>query len=300
MLVARATILNQRGTTLWNIGKLEQSIESYAESLVIYRALGMGRLEARALNNMGIIFAALGEYEEALAHYKSALKLDQALGERAQVALKLANIGQCYLDLGDLERAESYLARALKLAEQTGDLSAAADAAVTWGQVKLQRGDPKAAIALFERGLQVATDNRERYHEVRAREYMALAHLQAGDPADVALEMARSATEWARKMPMMVGMIYGLTFQALALSKLGRHAEAIAASEEAMQLEQTTRIDGLEHVLRWRAEVLAAADRQEAARAAIARASAEVQTKADKLRDPELRKTYLASRTFVS
>ena len=47
MLVARATILNQKGTTLWNIGELEQSIESYAEALVIYRAVGMARQEAR-------------------------------------------------------------------------------------------------------------------------------------------------------------------------------------------------------------------------------------------------------------
>src|SRR5690606_33658180 len=90
-LLARATILNQRGTTLWNIGRLEASIESYAEALVIYRAIGMTRHEARALNNMGIVFAALGEYEEALAHYKSALKLDQALGDRSGIALKLGN-----------------------------------------------------------------------------------------------------------------------------------------------------------------------------------------------------------------
>src|SRR6185436_8173093 len=76
VLTARATILNQRGTTLWNMGRLEAAIESYAEALVIYRALGMGRHEARALNNMGVVFAALGEYEEALAHYKSALKID--------------------------------------------------------------------------------------------------------------------------------------------------------------------------------------------------------------------------------
>jgi serine/threonine protein kinase/tetratricopeptide (TPR) repeat protein/class 3 adenylate cyclase len=296
VLVARATILNQLGTTQWNIGKLESSIEAYAEALVIYRALGMQRQEARALNNMGIIFAALGEYEEALAHYKSALKIDQALGERSGLALKLGNIGQCYSDLGDIDRAESYLSRALKVAEQTGDLSAAADAAVTWGQTKLTRGDVPGARQLFERGLTLATENRERYQEVRALQYIALSHLSAGDPPEVALEMAKSSTEWARKMPMMVGIIYGLTFQALALSRLGRHDEAVVASDEAGKLLETTRTDGVEHVWKWRAEVLAAAGRQDAARAAIARAGAEVASKANKLRDPELRKLYLASR----
>ena len=68
------------------------------------------------------------------------------------------------------------------------------------------------------------------------------------------------------------------------------------ASDEAGKLLETTRTDGVEHVWKWRAEVLAAAGRQDAARAAIARAGAEVASKANKLRDPELRKLYLASR----
>ncbi len=296
VLMARATILNQRGTTLWNIGRLEAAIESYAEALVIYRAIGMARHEARALNNMGIVFAALGEYEEALAHYKSALKIDQTLGDRSGIALKLGNIGQCYSDLGDIDRAESYLAKALKVAEQTGDLSAAADAAVSWGQTKMQRGDVQGALAMFERGLSLATENRERYQEVRALEYIALAHLAVGDPPEAALEMARSATEWARKMPMLVGIIYGLAFQGLALSKLGRHDEAITAIDEGVQLLEGARPEGAEHVHRWRSEILTAAGRTADARAASKRASDEVEAKAAKLRDPELRKHYLASR----
>jgi serine/threonine protein kinase/predicted ATPase len=296
ILVARATILNQHGTTLWNIGKLEEAIEAYAEALVIYRAIGQARNEARALNNMGIVFAALGEYEEALSHYKSALKIDQALGERNGLALKLGNIGQCYADLGDAERAESYLSRALKIAEQTGDLSAASDAAVTFGQTKLRRGDVTGAIAMFEKGLSLATENRERYQEVRALQYIALAHLEAGSPPETALEMARSSTDWARKMPMHVGIIYGLTFQALALSRLGRHDEALTASDEAVRLLEGTRTDGTEHIWRWRSSVYAAAGKQEAARAALARANAEIDAKAKRLRDPELRRQFLASR----
>jgi eukaryotic-like serine/threonine-protein kinase len=296
VLMARATILNQRGTTLWNIGRLEDAIESYAEALVIYRAIGMARHEARALNNMGIVFAALGEYEEALAHYKSALKIDQALGDRSAIAVKLGNIGQCYSDLGDVDRADSYLSKALKVAEQTGDLSAAADAAVSLGQTKMQRGDTKGALAMFERGLTFATENRERYQEVRALQYIALAHLSGGDPPEAALEMARSATEWARKMPMLVGIVYGLAFQGLALSRLGRHDEAVAAADEAVKLLEGARSNGAEHVHRWRAEVLAAAGRSAEARVAASRAAAEVDAKAKRLRDPELRKHFLDSR----
>jgi tetratricopeptide (TPR) repeat protein len=263
---------------------------------VIYRAVNMARQEARALSNMGVVFAALGEYEEALAHYKSALKIDQAINDRSGIANKLANIGQCYSDIGDVDRAESYLNKALKVAEQTGDLASASDAAVSWGQTKMQRGDTKGAIALFERGLALATENRDRYQEIRALQYVAFAHLTAGDPPEAALEIAKSATDWARKMPMMVGIIYGLTFQALALSKLGRHGEAVAASEEALSMFDGTRPEGAENIFRWNAQVLVAGGKLDSGRETEARAVAEVEAKAAKLRDPELRRHYLASR----
>jgi tetratricopeptide (TPR) repeat protein len=127
-------------------------------------------------------------------------------------------------------------------------------------------------------------------------QYVALAHLAAGNSPEAALELARSATDWARKMPMLVGIIYGLTFQGLALSRLGRHAEAVACVDEAVQRLEGARPDGAEHVHRWRAEILAAAGQVDAARAALDRAHAEVETKAAKLRDPELRAVFLASR----
>src|SRR4029078_1421201 len=57
--IGRATILNQRGTTLWNMGRLEAAIESYAEALVIYRAIGLPRQGARAPHNTGSLVAAL-------------------------------------------------------------------------------------------------------------------------------------------------------------------------------------------------------------------------------------------------
>jgi serine/threonine protein kinase/predicted ATPase len=295
--LARATILNNRGTTLWSMGRLEQSIESYAEALVIYRALNMPRLEARALNNMGIVFAALGEYEEALAHYKSALKIDQTLGDRAGVALKLGNIGQCYADIGDIDRAESYLAKALQLAEQTGDLSAAADAAVSLGQAKLQQKQFAEGLELLEKGLGFATENRERYQEIRALEYIALGQLLAGQPPEGALDLARSATDLARKMPMLVGVMYGLSFQALALSKMGMHDDAVAATAEAVTLlDEQSRPEGAEHILRWHGDVLAAAGKSAEAAAARARTRKAIDSKAARLRDPNLKACFLASR----
>jgi tetratricopeptide (TPR) repeat protein len=293
----RAIILNNRGTTLWNMGRLREASESYAEALVIYRMLKLPRFEARILNNMGIIFAALGEFEEALAHYKSALKLDQKLGDRDGIALKLGNIGQTYSDLGDTARGERYLVKALKFAEQTGDRSSTTDIHTSLGQVYLQQGRYDHALAQLEQGLELATEHRDRYQEIRALIYIALAQVEAGRPAEGALELAHSATELARKMPMLVGEIYGLAVQGLALARLGRTGEAADSSAHAAALlEKDQQTEGAEQILHIHASLCEQAGRQAEAVGAIRAAHAEMTCKADKLQDPELRGLYLASK----
>ncbi len=296
-LPQRALILNNRGTAQWNMGRLHDASESYAEALVIYRMLALPRLEARALNNMGIVFAALGEFEEALAHYKSSLKIDQQLGDRASLPLKLGNIGQTYADLGDTARAERYLKKALKFAEQMDDGSSACDAAISLAQVYLQKGEPRRGLALLDRGLQLAIEQRERYQEIRALVYIAFAQIDAGDPPGGALELARSATELARKAPMLVGEIYGSCAQGMALMAMDRAAEAADLGARAVTLlegrgEET---EGSEQVYSMYAKMCIAAGRTADAEAALAKGRAEVAQKAAKLRDPELRQIYLSS-----
>ncbi|HUS67683.1 MAG TPA: protein kinase [Kofleriaceae bacterium] len=297
-LAQRATILNNRGTTLWNMGRLDEAIDAYAETLVIYRMSKQPRLEARALNNMGVVFSALGEAEEALAHYKSSLKLDQELGDRSQIALKLGNIGQCYADLGDLDRGERYLTKALGIAEEAEDRSALIDVTISLGQVHEQRGDHAGACALFERGVELADEGGDRYQQIRAMIYLALARLERPSEREEALRQAQAATELAQKTHVSMGHIYGLAAQGVALARLGRAAEGAALTAQAVELQsQGGQPEGAEQILLFHAQVSEQAGRLDDARTALRAASAEVSRRAERLADQALRTTYLGSRT---
>ncbi|GAB4557752.1 MAG: hypothetical protein Tsb0020_02150 [Haliangiales bacterium] len=295
-LKQRARILTVRGTVLWHMGRLETAIESHAEALVIHHHLHEPRLEAQALNNMGNIFAAMGEFEEALAHYKRSLKVNQRLGDRSSIALKLGNIGQTYSELGDIKRAERYLRRALALAAQLEDARTEADAAISLGQVLLEREQSAAAARLFERGLIGAQRGKNRYMEIRARIYLALAHIRAGRDADAALALARTAIAQAEKMPMPVGQTFGHMVEGLALAALGRADEAADASLRAVTLQSgLERPEGAEQILYTHATLCEGAGRLGDARAVLRLAAGEVELKAGRLRDPELRRLYLES-----
>jgi serine/threonine protein kinase/tetratricopeptide (TPR) repeat protein len=295
-LLERAQALNIKGSALWQLSRLREAIEAYAEALVIYRKLKVPRQEARALNNMGIVFSALGEYEEALAHYKRALKIDTELGDKLGIALKLGNIGQTYLDVGSLGQAEKYLLKALALADQVKDPVSGTDGTITLGQVYLRRGDAARAKAIFERGMELATKSRNRYQEIRALVYLPLAQLRAGDSPEGALELAQSATRLAAQAPMPIGEVYGLAMEALCLSALGRADEAVERAAAALtRMEAIENPEGAEEIFWIHADLAKKAGRADDARASLRRAITEAQSKARRLRDPTLRAAYLAS-----
>jgi serine/threonine protein kinase/predicted ATPase len=292
----RAMILNNRGHVLWNSAKLSDAIESYAEALVIYRMLKLPRFESRMLNNMGVVFAAMGEAEDALACYKRSLKLDQRLGDRVSLALKLGNIGQAYADLGELDKGERYLRKARVLCEQSDDRTTLTDVRTSLGQVNLARGKIDRATALFAKSVTSARENRDRYQETRALIYLAIATLRAGGDAAEALELARTATEIARAMPMPVGEYYGLAIQAQALVALGRAGESLELSTRALEaIAEVQQPEGAEEIMALHAEIAAAAGDAALAAETIARARAETERKAAKLKDQALRQAYLSS-----
>lgn len=295
-LEERAQILNNRGTILWNMNRLNEAIEGYAETLVIYKNLGRPRQEARALNNMGIVFSALGESEAALAHYKRSLRIDQRLGDRAQIALKLGNIGQTYTELGDDKRGEKYLLKALKLSEAHQDWASMIDILNSLGQVYLGRGDLERASNFLRRGLDHAREAHNHYQEIRSLVYLAQASIEDGHALGEAKEQAAKAAEMAKAVPMPVGEMFALATGALACEKLGEFAEGLALSREALvHLEKIEQGEGLETILQIHATLCEKNGLLDEARTAIAQSRQEVERKAAKLVDSELRACYLAS-----
>jgi serine/threonine protein kinase/predicted ATPase len=297
----RAQILNARGTILWNMNRLTQAIESYAETLVIYKNLRQPRQEARALNNMGIVFSALGESEAALGHYKRSLRIDQRLGDRAQIALKLGNIGQTYTEIGDDIRGEKYLLKALKLSEAHQDWTAMLDIVNSLGQAYLNRRDLERAREYLERGLELAIESHNHYQEIRSLVYLALTRIEQNDDIAEARSLAERATAMAKKVPMPVGEMFGLAAQALACHATEEFSHGLKLSTEALgYLENIEQGEGLEIILHIHSRLCESNQRIDEARETIQRSRDEVDRKAAKIKDGELRNCYLSGNAIVA
>lgn len=291
----RASVLNEKGTILWHMNRLNESIESYAESLVIYRNMRQPRQESSALNNMGIVFCALGEYEAGLSHYKNSLSIGQKLGDRVQVAARLGNIGQTYAELGDYGRAEKYLLKSLNISEAHSDWSTLLDVLNSLGQVYLGKEELDKARSSLERALEISLENLNHYQEVRSLVYLAQVNLEQSDFPE-ALRYSERAINVARELPMPVGEMFGLATCALASDKLGLTSEGLALSRQALEkLESIEQSEGLEVILHIHSKLCESNGLTPEAQKAVSKSYQEAKRKASCLNDPALRNAYLSS-----
>ena len=296
LLLARAQALQVVGNVHVLTGRLREAVSTQAEALVIYRRLGVRRLEAQTLSSMGWVLIGLGEFEEALRHYKRSLKLAQELGDRAGVGAKLASIGQAYSDLGDLARAQRYLEKSLELHGALADEQGLCDARISLSQVQLKEHRYEEAIAGFRLGLDFAQRTQNRYQEIRAKIYLAFAQIERGDDADEPLELAREAVRLARDGELANGEAYGLTAEARAWQKKGNLAAARHAAEAAVALlDAGLDVDSPEEILFTYARICEESGARAEAREALFRAANEVKKKASRIRDADWRARYLAA-----
>lgn len=268
-------------------GRLADATTSFEATLRLAQSAGYRRLEAEAQNSLGEVAGLSTRYQEAVERFRAALQIDRDLGDRAATGVKLANLGIAYTAIGLYRRAERHLRKALELHEAIGHPGLLGEVIVHLGEISAELGDAAAARPLLDEAAAIAASRGDVRTELRARSRLARALLDSG-----ASEEAGALAE----VVLARGREHGLrSAQARALHVLSRLAEeagdqpgAIAFETEAVRLveagaapvEGVLSIHHLGH-LTGRDDLLQAA-------------AARVRARLEDLRDPELRRGYLA------
>lgn len=104
---------------------------------------------AATLQHLGGIFTMLGRLDEALECFYESLALGQQLGEETVVAGALHGASRVLVLLGDLPRAENALHEALEIARRQGVVGTVAGVLVDLGKVWAYGGNPTGALDLY-------------------------------------------------------------------------------------------------------------------------------------------------------
>jgi len=291
-LTQRGTVLIQKGILLRQTGRLRESLQTYAEALVIYRRLGIKRLQSQTLSNMGVASVSMGEYEDAIALYRQSLSLDREIGDRYALGHRLANIGQAYGEVGERARSLSYLRKAVAVHEAFGDRSGMADALLTITEVVLDAGDAKEAAETFARALALADTGGDTYDRARARIVGGDLEARAGRTAE-ARTLAQEGAAIARHAGLRTFEAHAHSLVADALRVAGDLAGARDAAAAAVQIAvDAGRLERAERIFFVQYRVLAEIGDRVGAMMALARADAEIKAKLERFRSTELRDQF--------
>jgi len=176
-----ASILNDMGVALGNLGQYQAAIERYTEALVQARLEGDANAEAEILQNRAADYGTLGDDQRALFDFHEARAKFRALGNAGEEGVADFHIGRTLGKLGQPKDGWHFLELALDLLTRVGN-------------------ERFVAFTLNEMGLEEL--EARRYDEAMASFGQALKRLEAGGDqrsvANMRMNLARTLLERGR------------------------------------------------------------------------------------------------------
>jgi len=151
-----AMALNQMGSINYNIGRYNEALRYFFESLTTSKAVGNPTLIARSYNNIAAVYEKAGKYDSAIIHFLESAKIKEELDNKKGIANTYGNIGQVYTNWGQNHKAIEYYRKSLQLSSSLNDLSGIAVQYKNLGQCYLDMTQPDSAIFYLSKALTIA------------------------------------------------------------------------------------------------------------------------------------------------
>lgn len=146
--------------TLENISRVQRDINLYNEAfnnlkrvIEIRTELKDARSLGSAYNEMGNLMAQKGELADALMYYLTSLKIRQEANLESDISRSLINIGLMYRRMGSHRNAQKYFEQALELISDKTDLIGKALVYIHLGNTLRDLTNPNQALTYYRKAL---------------------------------------------------------------------------------------------------------------------------------------------------
>ena len=315
-LHGKAMALKWLGTNYARSARFDEAISACNKSRILYSEIGDKYAEASLLANIGGVYQYQESLEEALIHYEQASQLFEEIGDHIDFAKCLSNMGLTYVTLGQFERALYCHQRALPIKQGIGDQKSHADSLLHLGiaqESNSARVNPRLSIQPFKEYLKFheAVDSHKQalslYKQIGDKSGKSAAFYNLGSvhlcigTADIALDNFNRALQVSRELSLHARIVRTLSGMSRAYLQAEMTVAALESSSEAISLLTDGSIPQQEEIQYSHALALEANDRIDESLKFVALAQDAVQSRADRLKDPNLKESYLhANRSIIS
>jgi predicted ATPase len=212
-----------------------------AQALAIFEELDDLRNQALMLNNLGGIAYWRSRWDESLELYERSLALFERIGDRTTASLAKFNISEIQQDQGRYDEAETLLRDAMRVWRASGAELDLAAAKAELGSLLTRRGDFENARDLLEaaRAEQERVGNQSDVLATDARIAETLVFERDGASALKLIDESAIRANVTEGGSVVAPVLQRL--RAIALSQLGRSAEAEAAIRDALESARARR-----------------------------------------------------------
>ena len=292
-----ANALRQHGFICRRSGRYDEAFAALEEALRLSRLVGDRQIEAQNLNVLGVVHYYHGDYTRALTLWGEALQICREIGFKPLLAEVAGNLGEVYRALGCYPEALTYLQEGLEVARAIGYRIPQPDGLLDIGMAHSDLGRHREAIPFIEEALALAREVGHRHLVVRTLNGLTRVRLRMGEreKARQALALTEEALNVACEIGLRHGEMMSLSLRGRALLALGRVDAACEASRAAVELLEVHGVaEGDEpSVCYHHAQILATQGKAAEVEAYLTRAKAEVETKAARIADGDLRRSFL-------
>ena len=151
-------MLHNRAMTLSSLGRNDEAMSCYEESLAIVRKLGDAIAQAQTLNNIGDLLRRQDRYDEAIDALNRAIALRERLGDDRGVANCLGNIAAAHQRQGRFAEAHPAYDRILAIFRRIEDRSGEVTTMFNLGKLAEEQGRMDEAESIYRQAMAIATE----------------------------------------------------------------------------------------------------------------------------------------------
>ena len=241
-----AMLLGSIASNLNILGRNAEAVRRYEQALETIGEAGSPTQVAFLHRGLGVALVDMEAYQPALEHYLTALAASETAGEPIESAKTAGNLGILYVSLGEFDKARQYHERSLAGFEAAGFKPGVAGALINLGAVAAKFGQQAIAAGEADRARrehEALLEHNERalvlFAELGNERGKAYAISNIGLALDRLGQPRRALVEHERSLALrrQIGDVFGIANSQLSIvgtkTALGRHAEAMAALDEA-------------------------------------------------------------------
>jgi tetratricopeptide (TPR) repeat protein len=230
----RGKVLNALGNVQLQLGRYDEALDYYRQSLEIARRVEDRRSIAVAMSNIANVLREQGEYDEAIPMVREALELRTQIGDRRGIAEEWTTLGEIYEDAGRFPEAQKAYQESLNIVRDLDDPAFLARMSSNVGYVSSILGNFAEAYLLYQDALAKRREVGDKAQIMRSLVELGLIEQWQGR-YDKAMEYANEANEIVGEIgEALVGVVISINV-GMIQDDQGSYGAAVGSLDRALE-----------------------------------------------------------------